>query len=502
MDTAGVSGTRIVFDGVGKDFGWTHVLRGIDLTIDEGEYVALMGSNGAGKTTLLRIAAGLSMPTAGTVSIAGVDLRRAGPGLRRRLGFVSHESLLYPDLTGRENLMFHARLFGVADAERVIEVSSQMLDLDPILDRPAGVLSRGNRQRLTLARALLHGPRVLLLDEPFTGLDEVSADRLMSVIDDVVDSGRTVIMTTHDKYVADAGPRRLVVLSGGLVSVDRQITPKPRASRPSAAATDVASEAGPVTTLVQVEADADPATVAEPAVPEFLRPRLVTPPGRFRSAAAIAAKDLRVELRTRDVIGSAGLFALAVLVTASFTMPPGEAQTGLATGVLWISILFAVLLGTGRTMARESADRGIEGLLLSPAPRDSVFLGKAAGSLVLMAIVNAFIIPLFIVMMTSDGDGANALALIGTVALGTFGLVTVASLFSGIAVGSRLGESMLPLLVMPVAIPLMVASVELTRVALGTSDSSSFWQWLGILAGFDLMVALAGIATFSFVIEE
>jgi heme exporter protein B len=170
--------------------------------------------------------------------------------------------------------------------------------------------------------------------------------------------------------------------------------------------------------------------------------------------------------------------------------------------VLWISILFAVLLGVGRSMARESADRGIEGLLLSPISRDSVLIGKMMGSLVLMAIVDIVIIPLFIVMMTADGAGANALALIGTVALGTLGIVIVASLFSGIAVGSRIGETMLPLLVMPVVIPLMVGSVELTRLALGTGDGSSMWQWLGILAGFDVMVAVASVALYGFVIEE
>ena len=473
-EKSAVTSSTLVFTDVAKEFGWTPVIKGVSLTVEEGEYVALMGSNGAGKTTLLRMAAGLSAPTSGTVSVAGIDMRRAGPGLRRRIGFVSHESLLYPDLTGRENLMFHAELFGVADPERVISVMSDLLDLGPILDRPAGVLSRGNRQRLTLARALLYGPRILLLDEPFTGLDEESAVRLLGILDELVASGHTVIMTTHDRLVAESGPRRLIVLADGRVSVDR---PMPAAQ------------------------DAPPVLVEE-ETPEFTRPRLSLPPGRFRAAWAIARKDLRVEFRTRDVLGSAGLFALAVLITASFTMPPGDKQSGAATGVLWISILFAVLLGVGRTMARESADRGIEGLLLSPVPRDVVFLGKAFGSLVLMALVDIVIIPLFLVMMTADGAGANAAALLGTAALGTIGLVIVASLFSGIAVGSRLGESMLPLLVMPVVIPLMVGSVELTRQALGAGDGTQMWQWLGIMAGFDVMVAVAAVALFSFVIEE
>ena len=218
--------TTLVVDAVGKDFGYHRVLRGLSLTVEEGEYVALMGPNGAGKTTLLRLAAGLSVPSAGSVSIAGVDLRRAGPGLRRRIGFVSHESLLYPDLTGRENLAFHAELFGVTDLDAQLEVLDELLDLAPILDRPAGVLSRGNRQRLTLARAMLHAPRILLLDEPFTGLDEVSTERLLDILQRLVDDGRTVIMTTHDRTIVESGPRRLVVIADGVIAEDHAITPK------------------------------------------------------------------------------------------------------------------------------------------------------------------------------------------------------------------------------------------------------------------------------------
>jgi heme exporter protein B len=281
-------------------------------------------------------------------------------------------------------------------------------------------------------------------------------------------------MTTHDRLIAESGPQRLVVLGEGRVVVDRALTASSR----------IVSE-----------------SVSSPEATAFTRPALVAPPGRFRSALAVAGKDLRVEFRTRDIIGSAGLFALAVLITASFTMPTGAASTGAATGVLWISLLFAVLLGVGRTMARESADRGIEGLLLSPVPRDAVFLGKMGASLVLMAAVDVVIVPLFLVMMASNAQGVSPLALLGVVALGTLGLVTVASLFSGIAVGSRLGESMLPLLVMPIVIPLMVGAVQLTGQALG-GDSSTVWQWLGILAGFDLMVLIAAVALFRFVIEE
>ena len=462
--------SRLVVDAVGKDFGYHHVLRDVSFSVEEGEYIALMGSNGAGKTTLLRMIAGLSRPSAGSVSIAGVDLRRAGPGLQRRIGFVSHESLLYPELTGRENLAFQAELFGVESFDAAIASLDELLDLAPILDRPAGVLSRGNRQRLTLARALMHAPRVLLLDEPFTGLDEASTNRLLKILKTLVDSGRTVIMTTHDRMIVESGPTRLIRIDGGGIAEDRSITP----STPHAGIEDY-----------------------EPA---FLQPKLVMPPKLMGAARAIAAKDLRIELRTRDVVGSAGLFALCVLITSSFTAPSGETASGMATGVLWISLLFATILGIGRSFGREQSDRGIEGLLLSPVPKSAIFLGKATASLVLMAFISVAVVFMFIVFMAGSAT-INILGLIGTVAIGTVGLVIVASLFSGIAVGSRLGESMLSLLVMPVVIPLMVGAVELTRQALG-GEAGGIVQWLAILGGFDLVMLAAALATFVFVIEE
>lgn len=462
--------SRLVVEGVGKDFGYHHVLRDVNFTVEEGEFIALMGSNGAGKTTLLRMIAGLSRPTSGSVSIAGVDLRRAGPGLRRRIGFVSHESLLYPELTGRENLEFHARLFGVENVDAAIESLDGLLELAPILDRQAGVLSRGNRQRLTLARALLHAPRVLLLDEPFTGLDEASSNRLLHILQTLVDSGRTVIMTTHDRAILEAGPRRLVRIEGGTLHEDRVLTPVDRARE-----------------VVDY-------------TPAFLTPTLAMPPKLLAAATVIARKDLRIEARTRDIVGSAGLFAICVLITMSFTSPPGETASGMATGVLWISLLFATLLGVGRTMGREQADRGIEGLLLAPTPKSAIFLGKAIASLVLMAFVSIVIVVMFIIFMAGNAN-INLPALLGVLAIGTTGLVIVSTLFSGIAVGTRLGESMLQLLVMPVVIPLMVGSVELTRQTLG-GEVGGIGTWLAILGGFDLVMLLAALATFVFVIEE
>lgn len=508
------------FRGVKKAFGNNAVLRGVDLDIPGGSFVALMGQNGAGKTTLLRLAAGLAVPTSGTVNLAGVDLRKAGPGLRRMIGWVSHESMLYADLSGRDNLMFHSKLFGVANPEQRINELADALDLHKVLDRPAGVLSRGNRQRLTLARALMHGPDVLLLDEPFTGLDEASSERLVGLLNDLNEHGRTIILTVHEIARAYEGAKRLVVIENGVVGVDEPLNAAPAAliaapslqsevMRLTSTSTDEPTTTSSVATVERTDPTAPhsgstSAAAADEPAPLHLRPELTTPPSALRAAWMVTKKDLRVELRSRDMLGSAGLFSLIVLITASFTTPAGSAQ-GVTTGILWIALLFAVLLGVGRSMGREAHDRAIEGLMLAPIPRESVFIGKLLAGLSMMFAIEVFIVPMFLVLVDSSAKQSMLIELILTVVLATIGLVIVSTLFSGIAAGSRLGDSLLPLIVMPVVIPLMVAAVETTRRALGgdvAAGAVGVPAWLGLIAGFDLIVGLAAIATFPFVMEE
>jgi heme exporter protein A len=206
--------------GVTKSFGADVALRGIDLDVPAGSYVAVMGANGAGKTTLLKVIAGLAVPTRGSVTLAGVEMRRAGPRLRALVGVVGHESMLYPDLTSRENLTFHARLFGVADPNEAIEEVSDRLAIHRVLDRPVRALSRGTKQRVALARALLHRPAVILLDEPYTGLDEAAALSLSALLEDLNVPERVLVVTLHDVSRAISGPERLVVLSDGRIVLD------------------------------------------------------------------------------------------------------------------------------------------------------------------------------------------------------------------------------------------------------------------------------------------
>lgn len=180
-----------------KCLGGRMVLRGIDLTIAAGECVALTGDNGAGKTTLLRCLAAITRPTAGEVLWFG---RPAGVNAdqRRLVGMVAHESRVYAHLTLRENLLFAARMWAVAEAPQRADALLKRIDLQAAADRQVRHVSKGMRQRLALARALMHEPPILLLDEPFSGLDSASRDWLAGLLQELKGGGRAICLATHD----------------------------------------------------------------------------------------------------------------------------------------------------------------------------------------------------------------------------------------------------------------------------------------------------------------
>jgi len=181
-----------------KAFGHTAALRGVDLSVGEGEFLTLFGPNGAGKTTLIRVVASLTRPTAGTVHVQGEDLGKAATALRRHLGLISHNPLLYGDLTPDENLRFFAKMYDLPDAARRIDTVLDQVGLVARRRDPVRTFSRGMVQRLAIARAILHDPAIMLLDEPYTGLDLQAADMLRAVLQDLAASNRTVILTTHN----------------------------------------------------------------------------------------------------------------------------------------------------------------------------------------------------------------------------------------------------------------------------------------------------------------
>lgn len=198
-----------------KSFGSHAALRGVDLAVAEGEFLTLVGPNGAGKTTLIRILAALSRPTAGEVWVDGYNLADGAATVRQRVGFISHQPLLYGDLTGEENLRFYGRMYGLPDLPvRIDEVLAQVGLLARRRD-PVRTFSRGMQQRLSIARAILHRPAVMLLDEPYTGLDQQAVAMLDEVMRAVGTASRTVLMTTHDLDRGLAMSDRVAILSSG-----------------------------------------------------------------------------------------------------------------------------------------------------------------------------------------------------------------------------------------------------------------------------------------------
>ena len=202
--------------GLTRHFGSYVALRAVDLVVPDGVTLALFGPNGAGKTTLLRLLALILRPSAGAVSIYGHDHRSQDLALAT-LGFVSHETALYLDLTPYENLLFTARLHGLARPHEVVKAELERVGLTERAATPVRALSRGLQQRAALARALVHGPRLLLLDEPWTGLDPEAARILRARIDAHRQGGGAIVLTTHDLRQGWESADRIVLLARGKV---------------------------------------------------------------------------------------------------------------------------------------------------------------------------------------------------------------------------------------------------------------------------------------------
>ncbi|PKN95345.1 MAG: heme ABC exporter ATP-binding protein CcmA [Chloroflexi bacterium HGW-Chloroflexi-6] len=201
-----------------KRFGLKTVLRGLDFSVEKGEFVALLGPNGAGKTTFLRILSSLSRPSLGQVSIAGYSLPAQSAAVRRRLGVVSHMPLLYGDLTAEENLQFYGRMYNLPELSQRVDEVLAMVGLSARRRDLVRTFSRGMQQRLAIGRAVLHDPQVMLFDEPYTGLDQDASEMLDGVLRRVAAEGRTVVMTSHDLARAETLASRFDILSRGVIA--------------------------------------------------------------------------------------------------------------------------------------------------------------------------------------------------------------------------------------------------------------------------------------------
>lgn len=215
----------VVLENLVKFFGRFAALRGISASFSPGRLYVVLGDNGAGKSTLLRVISGLMEPSQGSFTLLGARRTR---DVAHRVGYMGHATLLYDELSGMENLRYFAGLYGIHDDE-VSRSAMKMVGLDPDLSRRVGQYSQGMRQRLSLARAVLHNPELMLLDEPFSNVDVRSAREMAAILGRVRDQGKTIFVVTHQAALMEGVADEFVHMAAGLI-VDRQ----PRLSQKTA----------------------------------------------------------------------------------------------------------------------------------------------------------------------------------------------------------------------------------------------------------------------------
>lgn len=215
----------IEVDSLSKIYGSLPVLQGLSFSVARGEFVALLGANGSGKSTLLRLLSGLSKPTAGAIRIGGWEMPREAMAVRGQIGLLAHQPLLYENLTAKENLDFYGKLYGIErdERERRIKELLRAAGLRMRTNSLARTFSRGMKQRLSIARANLHQPDVLLLDEPYSGLDQAAVERLDEMLAAAIAEGRTILMSTHQLERIPPAAARALVLSRGRIAFDDAI---------------------------------------------------------------------------------------------------------------------------------------------------------------------------------------------------------------------------------------------------------------------------------------
>jgi ABC-type multidrug transport system ATPase subunit len=205
----------VVVTDLVKQFGRFAALRGVSAEFSGGKLYAILGDNGAGKTTLLRALAGLTPPTRGIISMLGATDLRSVCG---QMGYMAHPSLLYDDMSGMENLGYFAGLYDVHNIDQRCAEVIRAVQLDPSLTRPVGQYSQGMRQRMSLARALLNDPKILLLDEPFSNVDLRSAQEMVSLLTGLRDAGKTIFVVTHQASLLEGAADEFVWMEAGQIA--------------------------------------------------------------------------------------------------------------------------------------------------------------------------------------------------------------------------------------------------------------------------------------------
>ena len=500
------SSPAIVVQNLIKNFGRFAALRGISAEFHLSRLYTILGDNGAGKTTLLRTLAALLRPTHGDVTILGSQPLRSAAGI---IGYMAHPSLLYDEMSALENLRYFASLYGIA-GDAPSHKAIALVGLDPALSRRVGQYSQGMRQRLSLARAVVHDPRIVLLDEPFSNVDSVSAQEIVRVLGVMRDSGRTIVLVTHQAGLVESVTDEFLWMSAGQIIR--------RSARLNEARMNDARLEGPTSIAPSAARSEAPSGThsGHLGAPAFRSTRTTAAAGSHPVASAAPQatpvvtgllpiwfstlrKDLRLEWRSKDAINSMLFFALLVVVIFSFAFnPTAEESRRIAGGLIWVAFLFAAVVALNQTWARELRNQVLDAYRVAPAPANSLFLAKAFGNFIFVGVLEALMTPLFMVFYNLRSIGpAYQLAIVAAAA--TWALVVNGTLFATISLHTRSREVMLPLILFPISIPALLAMVEATTFILTGEGSPRFW--IVLLAVYDVVFTTISLLLFETVLR-
>ena len=473
--------------------GRAFALRDVSFEVFAGERLALLGPNGSGKTTLLKLLAGLLTPTVGTVVVCGLDTGRSQIAFRRGVGYAGHRPHHYADLTVTENLAIVARTFLVDDPVSRIDRLTSDLGIESHRHLRAGTLSRGQQQRLALAIALLPRPRLLLLDEPEAALDAATRSRLGWILEaHARDAG--IIVATHDlTSESELAQRALILNRGSLVGEFALEAGGADGLRENVAAALRAPRAGRPRPGSRTEPRAD-GQIANAGI------RAVGRAGNLRQMGALMSKDLRLEWRTREIVPA--LAVLSVLMVIAFSLAfvaPAEDVPAVAAGVLWASLIFATLIGGPRSFSAERDQGTIEALVLAPIPRAAIYLAKATANFAFLTLVGLLTLVSVTVLFNVE---LIKWEMLGLLILGAAALSSVGSLYGAVTANVRARELLIPVLLLPVALPVLIAGVAATLSVLDVTSDASQFPWVGLLAGFLAILASLGAILFDHVLGE
>jgi heme exporter protein CcmB len=502
------------------------VLRDVSFEGHAGEVLGLLGPNGSGKTTLLGVLSTLAEPSRGSVTYPSAD------GLdspRRILGVLGHEPQLYGELTARENLELFARLSSVRDIRATVDralAEARLADRgDDLVER----FSRGMRQRLAFERVLLTTPRVLLLDEPFTGLDDESVHRMVDRLSALRGAGTLVVLATHDLVLVESlVDRAYVVRSGVLVPLQQGlplaesyravVNAEPARRAGSEFIRQLGQPALPSASVppesVQAEgvpSEAEPSVAAPPVAASSVNAASVFEPAWAETSLAdiargtwvLLAKDLRIEWRSREGLLTTACFALACVLVFSFGLVrDGTPVPDAGPAVLWVTVALAGTLAMARTFERERAAGTLMAVLASPTPRPAVYLGKWGALMALMFSVEIVLLPLVAVFFQMPLD-RHPMMVVGLLATGTAGYAAIGTLFAAMLARTRTRDVLLPLLLYPMSVPVIIGGVRGTAAALADPYVPGIvGLWLPLLVCFDAVFATLALWTFGTLMTE